>query len=146
MLVKDKQEIIATHKEMVKTVFDTSSLENEQLKLEEELNIVADKVNNCINENARKLQDQDEYEKKYTSLVNRFNTAEARLKEVKAIIADKQARRDEVEYFIETLGKQEMLVEFDKNVWISMVDYLTIYNDGKIEFTFLDGSKSEVKR
>lgn len=33
---------------MVKTVFDTSSLENEQLKLEEELNIVADKVNNCI--------------------------------------------------------------------------------------------------
>ena len=146
MLVKDKQEIIATHKEMVKTVFDTSSLENEQLKLEEELNIVADKVNNCINENARKLQDQDEYEKKYTSLVNRFNTVEARLKEVKAIIADKQARRDEVEYFIETLGKQEMLVEFDKNVWISMVDYLTIYNDGKIEFTFLDGSKSEVKR
>ncbi|KXB35410.1 hypothetical protein [Atopobium deltae] len=49
---------------MVKTVFDTSSLENEQLKLEEELNIVADKVNNCINENTRKLQDQDEYEKK----------------------------------------------------------------------------------
>ena len=90
MLVKDKQEIIATHKEMVKTVFDTSSLENEQLKLEEELNIVADKVNNCINENARKLQDQDEYEKKYTSLVNRFNTVESRLKEVKAIIVDKQ--------------------------------------------------------
>ena len=103
MLVKDKQEIIATHKEMVKTVFDTSSLENEQLKLEEELNIVADKVNNCINENARKLQDQDEYEKKYTSLVNRFNTVESRLKEVKAIIDDKQARRDEVEYFIEVL-------------------------------------------
>ena len=75
---------------MVKTVFDTSSLENEQLKLEEELNIVADKVNNCINENARKLQDQDEYEKKYTSLVNRFNTVESRLKEVKAIIVDKQ--------------------------------------------------------
>ena len=55
------------------------------MKLEEELNIVTDKVNNCINENARKLQDQDENEKKYTSLVNRFNTVESRLKEVKAI-------------------------------------------------------------
>ena len=73
------------------------------MKLEEEPNIVTDKVNNCINENARKLQDQDEYEKKYTSLVNRFNTVEARLKEVKAIIVDKQARRDEIEYFIEGL-------------------------------------------
>ena len=115
MLVKDKQEIIATHKEMVKTVFDTSSLGNEQVKLEEELNIVADKVNNCINENARKLQDQDEYEKKYASLVNRFNTVESRLKEVKARIVEKQARRDEV-------------------------DYLCVHKDGKVEFTFLDGS------
>jgi|GEM_PF-3583241 len=126
MLVKDKQEIIATHKEMVKTVFDTSSLENEQVKLEEELNIVADKVNNCINENARKLQDQDEYEKKYASLVNR--------------IVEKQARRDEVEYFIDGLKKQDLLTAFYENVWLSMVDYLCVHKDGKVEFTFLDGS------
>ena len=140
MLVKDKQEIIATHKEMVKTVFDTSSLENEQVKLEEELNIVADKVNNCINENARKLQDQDEYEKKYASLVNRFNTVESRLKEVKARIVEKQARRDEVEYFIDGLKKQDLLTAFYENVWLSMVDYLCVHKDGKVEFTFLDGS------
>lgn len=145
MLVKDKQEIIATHKEMVKTVFDTSSLENEQVKLEEELNIVADKVNNCINENARKLQDQDEYEKKYASLVNRFNTVESRLKEVKASIVEKQARRDEVEYFIDGLKKQDLLTAFDENVWLSMVDYLCVHKDGKVEFTFLDGSKTELK-
>ena len=144
MLVKDKQEIIATHKEMVKTVFDTSSLENEQVKLEEELNIVADKVNNCINENARKLQDQDEYEKKYASLVNRFNTVESRLKEVKARIVEKQARRDEVEYFIDGLKKQDLLTAFDENVWLSMVDYLCVHKDGKVEFTFLDGSVMKI--
>jgi len=27
-----------------------------------------------------------------------------------------------------------------------MVDYLTVYNDGKIEFTFLDGSQIELNR
>lgn len=43
------------------------------------------------------------WEKKYTSLVNRFNTVESRLKEVKATIVNKQARCDEVEYFIEDL-------------------------------------------
>ncbi|WP_034573735.1 hypothetical protein [Mageeibacillus indolicus] len=144
MLVKDKQEIIATHKEMVKTVFDTSSLENEQVKLEEELNIVAEKVNNCINENARKLQDQDEYEKKYVSLVNRFNTVESRLKEVKARIVEKQARRDEVEYFIDGLKKQDLLTVFDENVWLSMVDYLIVHKDGKVEFAFLDGSVMKI--
>ena len=60
------------------------------------------------------------WEKKYTSLVNRFNTVESRLKEVKAIIVDKQARRDEV-------------------------DYLTVRHDGKVEFTFLYGNKTELK-
>ena len=68
------------------------------------------------------------------------------LLEVKAIIVDKQARRDKVEYFIEDLKKQDLLTVFDENVWLSMVDYLCVHKDGKVEFTFLDGSKTELKR
>lgn len=45
---------------MVKIIFDTSSLEKEKIELGEELNIVAEQVNDCINENARKVQNQDE--------------------------------------------------------------------------------------
>lgn len=86
------------------------------------------------------------WEKKYTSLVNRFNTVESRLKEVKATIVNKQAMHDEVEYFIEDLKKQDLLTVFDENVWLSMVDYLCVHKDGKVEFTFLDGSKTELKR
>lgn len=85
------------------------------------------------------MQDQDEYAKKYASLVNRFNTVKSRLKEVKASIVEKQARRDEVEYFIE-----DLLTAFDENAWLSMVEYLTVHKDGKIEFTFLDGSVMKV--
>ena len=84
------------------------------------------------------------WEKKYTSLVNRFNTVESRLKEVKATIVNKQARHDEVEYFIEDLKKQDLLTAFDENVWLSMVDYLTVRHDGKVEFTFLDGSVMKI--
>ena len=84
--------------------------------------------------------------RKNASLVNRFNTVESRLKEVKAGIVEKQARRDEVEYFIDGLKKQDLLTAFDENVWLSMVDYLCVHKDGKVEFTFLDGSKTELKR
>ena len=69
------------------------------------------------------MQNQDEYEKKYASLVNGFNTVESRLKEVKASIVEKQARRDEVEYFIEDLKKQDLLTAFDENIWLA---WLTI--------------------
>ena len=82
---------------------------------------------------------------KYTSLVNRFNTVESRLKEVKAIIVEKQMRHDGVEYFIEDLKKQDLLTVFDENVWLSMVDHLTVHHDGKVDLTFLDGSKTELK-
>ena len=53
---------------------------------------------------------------KHTSLVNRFNAVESRLKKVKATIVEKQARRDEAEYFIEDLKKQDLLTAFDENV------------------------------
>lgn len=79
-------------------IFDISALEKEKIELEEELNIVAKKVNGYISENTRKLQNQD------------------------------------------------FIAEFDKNIWLSMVDYLTVKNDGNIEFTFLDGSKVEIER
>lgn len=74
MLVKNKKEIISTHKEMAKIIFDTSALEKEKIELEEELNIVTEQVNDCISENARTVQNQDDFEIRYTSLVNSFNT------------------------------------------------------------------------
>ena len=90
------------------------------------------------------MQNKDEYEKKYASLVNRFNTVESRLKEVKASIVDKQARCDEVEYFIEDLKKQDLLTVLDENVWLSMVDYLTVHQDGKVDIIFLDRSVMKI--
>ena len=38
---------------------------------------------------------------------------------------------------IDEFEKQELMTEFDKNVWPSMVDYLTVHYDRKVEFTFL---------
>ena len=90
---------------MAKIIFDTSALEKEKIELEEELNMVAEQVNDCINENSRKVQNQDEYEIRYTSLVNRFNTTKSRLDEIKQTIIEKQSKGDEVEEFIRELKK-----------------------------------------
>ncbi len=145
-LISNKKEIIATHREMAKVIFDTSSLENEKTSLEDELNLVADKVNECISENARVVQNQEEYERTYSKLVERFNTTKARLDEISQEIIKKKCSHDEVMDFIENLEKQDLLKEFDENVWLSMVDCMTVYDDAKIEFKFIDGSKIELNR
>ena len=80
------------------------------------------------------MKNQEQIIKKlrYTSLVNRFNAAKVRLDEIKQTIIEKQSKRDEVEDFIHELEKQELMTEFDKNVWLSMVDYLTVHHDEKL--------------
>lgn len=44
------------------------------------------------------------------------------------------------------LINQKIIIEFDKNVWLSVVEYLTVHHDGLIEFTFRNGSKVEIER
>lgn len=48
-LANNKKEIISNHKEIAKVIFGTSTLEKEKIELEEELNTVAEQVNDCIN-------------------------------------------------------------------------------------------------
>lgn len=143
-IIKNKKEIINTHNEMAKIIFDTVTLEVEKNEIEEKLNFLVEKINACIKENARTVQDQDDYEKRYTSLVTTYNDTKNRLDEISKEIFDKKAREEVVNVFIKDLEKQELIVEFDKNIWLSMVEYMTVHNDKRIEFTFLDGSKVKV--
>ena len=46
-------------------LYDTSELEAERIQLQEEMNIVAEMIQQCVNENAHIALDQTEYQKKY---------------------------------------------------------------------------------
>ena len=59
---------------------------------------------------------------------------------------EEQSKRDESQEFIKELEKQDLMTEFDKNVWLNVVDYFTVCYNEKIEFTFFDGSQVELNR
>ena len=138
-LVQMKKEIIQNHQEMMEVIFDTSTLKTEQERLEIKLNEIAIIVNQCINENAKLVQNQDEYEEKYTQLVNRFNTTQNELDKVKEEILENESRKDGILDFINQLQEQELLTEFDEQVWRSMVKDMTVFEGNRVEFQFLDG-------
>ena len=50
------------------TLFGTAELEAERLRLQEEMNVVAELIGQCVAENARIALDQTEYQKKYDGL------------------------------------------------------------------------------
>ena len=79
---RERAEITAAFEEMKEVAFGTDELDREKKHLQEEMNVVAELIQQCIAENARIAQNQGEYEKRYNALAERFDRAKARLSEV----------------------------------------------------------------
>ena len=78
-LLATKAAVIANGREMQALLFDTTELEAEQAQLLEETQVVSDIVQQAIQENAHTALNQTEYQKRYDSLVQRFDRAKTRL-------------------------------------------------------------------
>lgn len=145
ILFTEKDEIIENFNAIKDTLFDVRELETERLRLQEELNVVAEMIQQCVNENARIALNQDEYQKRYDGLAERFDGVKARLDEISHTITERQAQREKIEMFLAGLEKQESLItEFDEDLWYSMVEYVTVFNKEDIRFTFKDGTEIKV--
>lgn len=69
----------------------------ERQRLQEEMNVAAELIKQCVVENARTALDQTEYQKKYSGLAERFNRAKERLSENSRAITERQAKRERTE-------------------------------------------------
>jgi len=141
-LLADKSEIIANFELMRRVLFDTTALEDERAGLQGEIAVVAEMIQKCVEENARVALDQAEYQQRYGGLAERFDMVKARLGEVTEEISSKQARGELVGAFVEELGRQdELITEFDERLWYSLLDYVTVYGEDDVRFTFKDGTE-----
>ena len=140
-LLDDKDKIIANFGILETTAFNTEDLEKKKIELQNELEVVANLIQDIINENAHTALDQDEYQRKYDDLVERFDTTKAELEAATEQLKDKITRYKNLEIFLDKLAKQEGLIsEFDPLLWNSLVDYLTVFEEDKIRVTFKNGS------
>ena len=140
-LIGKKAAIIAPLRASLDAAFDISALEAETAELQEEIMVVSDLIEKCIYENAHVALDQTEYQKRYDSLIVRFDTAKARLEEIEAAIADKKSRRAAIEVFLDTLAQADLMEKFDSALWCGLVDFVTVYDKDDVRFTFKDGQE-----
>ncbi len=123
------------------TLCDTTDLEVEKASLQQELAVLVEMTQNCIAENARIVQDQGEYQKRYNGLVERYEKAKARFDEVTEAIAERSAKGERLAGFIRTLEAQrESVAEFDERLWGAMVDYVTVGVDKRLTVMFRNGT------
>lgn len=145
ILTREKDEIAANFHAIKGQLFGTEELEAERSQLQEELNVVAELMQQCMNENAHVALDQTEYQARYDGLAERFDQTKAQLDEVANAITERQAKKEQIERFIARLEQQDGVVtEFDEEQWYSMVEYVTVFNKEDIRFTFKDETEIKV--
>lgn len=60
---------------------------------------------------------------------------------------ERNAKRAKIDMFLAQLtGYDGLITEFDKELWYSTVDFVTVYRDMRMVFTFRDGRKVIVKK
>ncbi|GFH40218.1 recombinase family protein [Lactococcus insecticola] len=140
-LIDNKAEILENFDTIKGMLFSTEKLEKEETELENEINVVAGLIQEVIAENSRVALDQAEYEKRYNSLVERFDRANVRQAKVKEQIVEKQARREQIEMFLKELESLDLITDFDEDLWCSLVDFIEVNRDGGIKVRFKDGTE-----
>lgn len=144
-VLEERDEIIAAYQEVMDALTDTADLDMERGQLQNELEVTAELIRKAINDNAHTALDQQAYQQRYNDLCQRYEKAQARLGELENLRLERTAKRVKIEMFMEQLNTRDMLVEtFDEELWYSTVDFVTVYEDKRLVFTFRDGRQVEL--
>ena len=138
----EKDTIIMCMEVLLAEMQDTSEASFEKANLQNELVAIADMVERCIADNARFVRNQDEYEKKYNELVDRYENVKARIAALDEQITRALAEKETTAMYIEKLRSlPDTVTEFDENLWQGLLQYMTVYGKDDYGFTFVDGTE-----
>ena len=141
-LVTEKKEIITNAELIRRTLCNTDALQEEKRRLESEMAVLVDMVNNCIAENARIAQDQEEYQKRYDGMVAKYDAAKTKFDETVAAISAKEAQSARLTAFVKALRERDGIIEdFDESLWGCMVEHITVSRNKEMTVTFRDGTE-----
>lgn len=142
ILIAEKETVLTDYDVIKDMLFSTEELEKERAEIQQEMNVVSKMIQDAIGENSRIAIDQTAFQNRYESLVQRFEAAKAKYDAVCAEIDDKRNRRTIMEQFIETLTKcDNLLTEFETEMWHALVDFVTVYTADDIRITFKNGKE-----
>ncbi|MDO4811044.1 MAG: hypothetical protein Q3985_03770 [Eubacteriales bacterium] len=124
---------------------DTTEIDTEMQELQREMEVVSELTRKCIEENSTTVQDQTEYATRYNGYVERYERAKTRFDELATKREEKLKKAKAIDRFIQTIeSRTDLLTEFDASLWLTIVENVTVMNDGKMRFHFFDGTEVTV--
>ena len=136
-LVEVKENVIAEIRTLIDSVCQMEELIEERDKVEQELAVLAERLETLIYENARVAQDQTAYLKQENEIRARYMENQGHLEKLDDQIAERESKRKTLEGMIHTLcGINGDLVEFDEDLWVGVLDHIVVKEDGAVVVAF----------
>lgn len=135
-LISDKDEIIENLRIVNQTLNNTDDLVEKKNKLRNEIETIVGMIDSYVMQNALAASNQDDYQRKYSEMVSRYESLMQEYDNIKSAIKTKKARFERIRLFIRELKKHDEVVEkFDTVLWSSLLDYIVINKkDGNVFF------------
>jgi DNA invertase Pin-like site-specific DNA recombinase len=143
-IIKNKDEILQGYEAVVKELTDISKLDRENDKLQSEMEIVTEMLQKCVEENANTALDQEEYEKRYNELAERYENVKMRIEDINEKQLERGTKKESILVFIKELEQKEgVITEFDEKLWKVTVEKVVVNFEEKTTFIFKDGMEIE---
>ena len=145
-MIENKDEILRDYKEIIEVLGDTSKLEKEKLKLENEVEVLIELLKKHVERNAHAALNQEEYEEKYNELVKKYEVVKNRVEEIEFKITNQKDKRNNIKLFMNKLEVQEgILSKFDEELLNITVEKIIFTCDDFLQITFRNLMEINIK-
>lgn len=143
-ILKNKDEILQGYEAIIQALTDTSKLDKESAKLQNEMEIVTEMLRKCVEENANNALNQAEYEERYNDLAERYENIKTGLEGINEKRLERSAKRENILEFIKELEQREVVItEFDEELWNGTLEKVKVHSAVMVTFIFRDGMELE---
>ena len=143
-LLNGKDTLLEDCRVMQDHLTNCAAIDAELDELLREIEVVTELTQRCVQENARSAQSQEEYTERYNGYVARYDAAKAKLDALQKEKAQRLAQADSIGGFMFELSEYtEAVTEFDEGLWLAVIEKATAYHDGRLVFTFQNGTEIE---
>ena len=144
-LTEDREVLLETCRMIHDEYLNTDAIDAECATLNDEIEIVSGLTKKLIAENATTAIPQDEYNRKYDALVERYHAAQDRLGELQKLRITRSFQADVLECFMFEIKAIDtsLPLEYTDRFWLNLIDRVTVYEDSRLVFRFKNGAKVE---
>ena len=139
-LVEVKENVITELRSLIDGICQTGEMTKERNRAEQELRVLAERLEMLIRENARVAQDQNAYLNQENEIRARYLEKQGHIARLDERIAERESKRKTLEGMIHVVcGINGEQTAFDEDLWGGLLDHIAVKEDGQVVVVFKGG-------